>query len=153
MTASTRVSRLIKAPPDEVYGAFMDPAILVEWLPPGDMTGRIHAFDAREGGGYRMSLFYPETEAASRGKTADREDRVSVRFVELAPARRIVEAVTFHTSDPALKGEMRLAVSFEEVAGGTEVAIECTNLPPGLRPEDNEAGSRESLDKLARRFG
>jgi len=153
MSPSTRASRLIEASPDEVYEAFMNPAVLVDWLPPGDMTGKIHDFDARVGGGYRMSLFYPETEAASRGKTADREDRVSVRFVELAPARRIVEAVTFHTSDPALMGEMRLVVSLEEVPGGTEVAIECTNLPPGLRSEDNEAGTRESLEKLAQRFG
>jgi len=153
MSASTTASKVIRARPDEVYEAFMNPAILIEWLPPGEMTGRIHEFDGREGGGYRISLFYPPTERAHRGKTAEREDMVSVRFVELVPPRRIVEAVTFHTTDPGLQGEMTLVVTLSDVPGGTEVTIECTNLPPGLRPQDNEAGSRESLDKLAKRFG
>jgi hypothetical protein len=81
--ASTRTSRIISARPEALYAAFMDPAALVAWLPPGRMTGRIHRFDARVGGGYRMSLFYLPYERAFRGKTADREDMVDVRFVSL----------------------------------------------------------------------
>jgi hypothetical protein len=57
--AATRAARIIKARPEELYAAFMDPAALVAWLPPAEMTGQIHAFDARVGGGYRMSLVYP----------------------------------------------------------------------------------------------
>jgi uncharacterized protein YndB with AHSA1/START domain len=150
--AWTRTSRIIKARPKEVYDAFIDPAALVAWLPPAGMTGEIHEFDARVGGGYRMSLFYPPNERAFRGKTSDREDMVNVRFVELAPPRRIVEAVNFVTADPAFFGEMTIVVTFEEVSGGTEVTFQCKNLPPGLRAEDNEAGSRSSLEQLARRF-
>jgi uncharacterized protein YndB with AHSA1/START domain len=150
--AWTRTSRIIKARREELYAAFMDPAALVAWLPPGEMTGEIHDFDARAGGGYRMSLFYPPTERFSRGKTSDREDMVTVRFVELAPARRIVEGVKFVTTDPAVFGEMTIEITFEPVSGGTEVTFLCTNLPPGLRAEDNEAGSRLSLAQLARRF-
>lgn len=152
MSHSTRASTVVRARPAEVYDAFMDPAKLVEWLPPGTMTGRIHEFDGRVGGGYGMSLFYPDTELAMHGKTAAHEDRVSVRFVALEPPRRILEAVTFRTTDPSLMGEMMLEVMLEEVPDGTKVSIVCTNLPPGLRPEDNEAGSRESLENLARRF-
>src|SRR5262245_6575466 len=129
----------------------MDPAVLVTWLPPGDMTGEIHAFDSRVGGGYRMSLFYPPTERAFRGKTSEREDMLSVRFVELSPPRRIVETVSFHTTDPTLLGQMTLVATFDEVSGGTQVTLAFENLPPGLRPEDNEAGARLSLDQLARR--
>jgi uncharacterized protein YndB with AHSA1/START domain len=99
-----------------------------------------------------MSLFYPPDERPLRGKTSDREDRLSVRFVELAPPRRIVETVNFDTADPAFFGEMTIVVTFEEVPGGTEVTILCRNLPPGLRAEDNEAGARLSLEQLARRF-
>ena len=150
--AFTRTSKLIRARPEEVYEAVMNPAALVEWLPPGEMTGEIHAFDARVGGGYRMSLFFPPTERTFRGKTSDREDMVTVRFVELAPPRRIVEAVNFHATDPAFLGEMTIEVTFEEVPGGTEVTFLCKNLPPGLRAEDNEAGTRLSLEQLARRF-
>ena len=112
----TRTSRIIKARPEALYAAFMDPAALVEWLPPAEMTGRIHTFDARVGGGYRMSLFYPPNERSSRGKTSDREDMVNVRFVELEPPRRIVEAVSFVTADPALLGEMTIVVTFDAIA-------------------------------------
>jgi uncharacterized protein YndB with AHSA1/START domain len=150
--AWTRTSTLVSARPEQVYEAFMNPTALVAWLPPAEMTGKIHAFDARVGGGYRMSLFYPPTERAFRGKTSEREDMVTVRFVELMPPRRIVEAVNFHGSDPAFLGEMTIEVTLDEVPGGTEVTFLCKNLPPGLRPEDNEAGSRLSLEQLARRF-
>ena len=150
--ASTRTSRIIQARPEELYAAFLDPAALVEWLPPAEMTGEIHQFDARVGGGYRMSLFYPPDEQAFTGKTADREDRVEVRFVELSPPRRIVQAVRFATADPAFMGEMTMTATFDEVPGATEVTLAFDNLPPGLRPEDNDAGARLSLEQLARRF-
>ena len=150
--AWTRTSRIIRARPEQLYQAFIDPAALVAWLPPAEMTGKIHEFDARVGGGYRMSLFYPPDERAHRGKTSDREDMVDVRFVELTPARWIVEAVSFVTTDPALSGEMTMTATFDEVTGGTEVTLLFENLPPGLRAEDNEAGARLSLEQLARRF-
>jgi uncharacterized protein YndB with AHSA1/START domain len=150
--ASTRASRIVRARPEQVYGAFMDPAVLITWLPPAGMTGELHSFDGRVGGGYRLSLFYGEGERSFRGKTSEKEDRVEVRFDELASARRIVEAVTFVTTDPAFFGEMRIVVTFDVVPGGTEVTFLCSNLPPGLRPQDNEAGSRLSLEQLARRF-
>jgi uncharacterized protein YndB with AHSA1/START domain len=150
MATMTRTSKLISASPEALYGAFLDPDALVAWLPPGEMTGRIHGFDGRTGGGYEMSLFYPEADSVHRGKTADREDRVTVRFVELSAPSRIVESVAFHSPDAALGGEMKLTVTFEPRVGGTEVTIECTNIPPGIRPEDNETGSRESLEQLAR---
>jgi uncharacterized protein YndB with AHSA1/START domain len=148
----TRASRVIRARPEAIYEAFMDPAALVAWLPPGEMTGKIHEFDARVGGGYRMSLFYPPTERFFRGKATDREDMFTARFEELMPPRRIVEAVNFHATDPSFLGEMTIEVTLEEVPDGTEVTLLCKNLPPGLRAEDNEAGSRLSLEQLARRF-
>jgi uncharacterized protein YndB with AHSA1/START domain len=151
-TASTRNSKLIKATPEAVYDAFMDPAILLQWLPPADMTGKLHAFDPRIGGGYQISLFYPSEERQFRGKTSDTEDRVNVQFVDLQPGRRILEAVTFDSPDPAFAGEMTIDVTFRPAPGGTEVTFTATNLPPGVRPEDNEAGTRLSLDQLARRF-
>ena len=112
------------------------------------MTGQMHAFDARVGGGYQMSLFYSPDEQTFQGKTADLEDRVNVRFVELTPPERIVEAVTFVSDDDAFAGEMTLTVSLGEVPDGTEVTMLFENLPPGLRPEDNKAGADLSLGQL-----
>ena len=149
----TRTSRIIDAPPQKLWRAFLEADALLAWLPPRPMTGRLHAFDPRVGGGYRLSLFYPEGEQRFRGKSAEREDRGSVRFLDMHPCSRLVQAVTFETDDPAFHGEMRMAISFEPLplarASGTEVVIQCTDLPPGLRPEDNDAGTRISLDQLA----
>ena len=83
--AWTRTSRVITVRPEELYAAFLDPTALIDWLPRAEMTGEIHEFDARVGGGCRMPLFYPPDELAFRGKTSESEDMVNVRFVELAP--------------------------------------------------------------------
>jgi uncharacterized protein YndB with AHSA1/START domain len=99
-----------------------------------------------------MSLFYPPNEHAFRGKTSDREDRVNVQFLELARPRKIVEVVSFDTTDPGLVGEMTMTATFEKISGGTEVTLVFKNLPPGLRAEDNEAGARSNLEQLARHF-
>lgn len=148
----TSTSQFVKAPPAEVYAAFMDPAALVDWLPPAEMTGQIHAFDGRVGGGYRMSLFYPPSERTHRGKTAEREDRMTVRFVELTPPHRIVYAVNFDSADAAFQGEMTMTWTFKAEPGGTRVTVATENLPPGVRPQDNDEGARLSLEQLARRF-
>src|SRR4029450_4140534 len=148
--SGTRNSKVIKASREALYRAFTNPAALAVWLAPGEMTGKVHAFDARVGGGYRMSLFYPASEQVYRGKTAEREDRFTARFVELMPPTRIVQAISFDSVDPAFSREMTMVVTFEERNGGTEVTIVCEHLPSGIRPEDNEAGCRSSLEKLAR---
>jgi uncharacterized protein YndB with AHSA1/START domain len=116
------------------------------------MAGKIHSFHAGVGGGYSMSLFYPPEERSFRGKTSEREDRVNVRFVELDPGKRIVEAFSFDTENPALFGEMRMVATFERMSGGTNVTLLFTDLPAGLRPEDNDEGARLSLSQLAQRF-
>jgi uncharacterized protein YndB with AHSA1/START domain len=114
------------------------------------MTGKIHEFDARVGGGYQMSLFYPSSEQVYRGKTSEQEDRFTARFIELTPPSRIVQVITFDSADPAYSGEMTMVATFEERDGGTEVTIAFENMPSGVRPEDNEAGTQSSLEKLAR---
>jgi uncharacterized protein YndB with AHSA1/START domain len=148
--ARTRTSRVIKASREALYRAFTDPAGLAIWLAPEEMTGMIHEFDAQVGGGYRMSLFYPSSEQGYRGKTSEREDRFTSRFVELTPPTRIVQAITFDSANPAFAGEMTMVVTLEERDGGTEVTIVFEHIPPGIRPEDNDAGTRSSLEKLAR---
>jgi len=148
--SSTKNSKFIRASQDALYRAFTDPAALAVWLAPGDMTGVVHNFDYRVGGGYQMSLYYPSSEKTARGKTSEREDRYTARFVELTPPRRIVEAITFDSDDPAFSGEMIMVVTLEAEDDGTNVSILFKDIPPGIRPEDNEAGTRSTLEKLAR---
>jgi uncharacterized protein YndB with AHSA1/START domain len=148
--ASTRNSKFIKVTPEALYRAFTDPAALAIWLAPGDMTGEVHSFDCRVGGGYQMSLYYLSSEKAFRGKTSEREDRFTARFVELTPPKRIVQAITFDSVDPAFSGEMIMVVVFEAEDGGTTVSIVFKDIPSGIRPEDNQAGTESTLEKLAR---
>ncbi len=143
-------SILVKTAPAQVWQAFMDPALLVQWLPPGEMRGVIHRFDGRIGGGYEMSLTYPEGD--NRGKTSANEDRVRVVFIELDEPRRIVEAVRFVSSDPDFGGVMTVEIALEAADDGTRVTMRFEGLPSGLRPEDNEEGARQSLEQLAALF-
>jgi uncharacterized protein YndB with AHSA1/START domain len=149
-SARTRNSKIIKASPEALYRAFTDPTALAAWQAPGSMTAKVHEFDLRVGGGYEMSLFYPQAEQEARGKTSRREDRFSAQFLELTPSKRIVEAISFHSVDLAFTGKMFMIVTLEEREGGTEVTILFENIPVGINPVDNEAGTRSSLEKLAR---
>ena len=148
--ASTENNIYINAPKQVVYRAFTEPAALEAWLVPGEMSGRVHEFDLRVGGGYQMSLYYPESDENARGKTSDREDRYTARFVELEPPRRIVEAITFDSDDPTFAGEMTVVVVLTAEGEGTRVSMAFENIPAGIRAEDNEAGTRSSLEKLKR---
>lgn len=150
MEQSTRNSRIIHATADKIYEALTTAEGLEAWQAPGDMKGKVHRIDLREGGGYEMSLYYTAGEQEMKGKTADNEDRFKVNFKELIPARKIVETVDFESEDPAFSGTMTIEITLEPTAGGTEVTFYFTDIPKGIKPEDNEAGTISSLDKLAR---
>ena len=147
--ASTRVSRIIKAPRRAVYKACLDPDAVAAWRVPDNMTARVHVFDAREGGTYRMSLTYRNPASSTVGKTSEDTDTFQGRFVELVPDEKIVEAIEFDSRDPAFAGEMKMTTRLADADGGTEVTILSQDLPPGIRPEDNEEGTRQALQKLA----
>ncbi len=97
-----------------------------------------------------MSFYYPAPAQGARGKTSAGENHVVVRFVELSSGARIVEAVRFESPDPTCVGEMILIATVEDAQGATEVTIECKQIPPGIRPQDNQAGCQSTLKKLAR---
>ena len=141
-------SRLIKASAQEIYKAFTTPSALTTWQAPGDMTARIHNFDLRVGGGYEMSLFYPEEESFDGGKTEAKEDRFTARFVTLVPGKELIQAIRFHTDKAEFSGEMLMKVLLEPKESATLVTIRFENIPPGIKEEDNEAGTESSLAKL-----
>ncbi len=146
---STQVSRIIKAPRKKVYEAFLDPEAVAAWLAPDTMQSHVHTFDPREGGKFRISLTYQSPEDSGRGKTSGDADTYHGRFVKLVPYEMIVEVVEFESQAPGFEGEMKMTVTLADVDGGTEVSLLYENVPAGIRPEDNEAGSRQSLQKLA----
>lgn len=150
--ATTQVSRVVDAPRADVYRAFLDPEAVAAWLPPAGMTGHVHRFDPREGGDFRISLTYGDVSDSpdgAGGKTTGDTDTHRGRFVTLVPDEEVVEVVEFESDDPGIAGEMRIVVTLADADGGTEVTYRCENVPDGIRPEDNEAGCRSSLQNLA----
>lgn len=150
MGSTTQNSKDIHASAEQVYNAFINPLALESWQAPGDMIARIHNFDPRVGDGYEMSLFYPDNEQQMKGKTTDKEDRFTAHFVELVPFKKIVQAIRFDTANPDFAGEMIMEITFQPVEAGTRVTMLFKNIPKGIRPEDNEAGTISSLEKLSK---
>jgi len=113
------------------------------------MRGEMIDFEPRAGGAFSMSLVYLKTEHRVAGKTEEDRDTFQGRFVELARDEKIVQTVDFESPNPDLAGTMRITWTLKDVVSGTEVTCLCENIPPGIRPEDNEEGGRSSLAKLA----
>jgi len=149
MGQTTQNSLEIKATQQEIYNALINPRALEVWQAPEDMTAKVHNFDLRVGGGYQMSLFYPDSEKEMTGKTSGKEDRFTARFTELIPNKKIVQAINFDTSNPDFAGEMIMEVKLEPTDHGTKVTFLFKDIPRGIKPKDNEAGTISSLKKLA----
>ena len=125
--SSTRVRRRVNAP-----------RAIATWMVPAGMTSHVHAFDAREGGWFRISLTY---DAPTRtGKTTAHTDTFHGRFVKLITNEQVVEVVEFETADPALRGEMTITYTLADADGGTDILAVHDGLPRGLSTADNEAG-------------
>ena len=146
--SSTRISRHIKASRASVYRALLDARALPKWKVPDGMSCHVHAFDAREGGSFRVSLTY--NSPTGTGKTTPQTDTYHGRFVRLVPNEQVVEIDEFETQDPALRGEMTITIALADANGGTELTALHDGLPSGLSPDDNELGWRMALVKLAK---
>lgn len=166
--SETRLARRIRAPRAVVYRALLDPAAVQQWMVPDGMTSEVHTFEAREGGGFRISLTYDEP--TGTGKTSSRTDTFHGRFARLVPDTEVVQVVEFETDDPSMQGEMTITYRLTEVAGDdgdgparpgdggitetgamdTEVVGHHEHVPPGVSPADNELGWTMSMGKLAR---
>ncbi|HVZ41004.1 MAG TPA: SRPBCC domain-containing protein [Candidatus Kapabacteria bacterium] len=142
-------SRVVKASPQAIYRACLDPAAIALWRPPSGMSARIYEFDPHTGGTYRMSFVYNDPDHPVRGKTSEHADLFQGRFLELVPDERIVEAVKFESNDPSFAEEMIITTTLTSVPGGTEVTIRCDNVPGVIRPEDHQAGIASTLENLA----
>ncbi len=131
--------RVLRAPSERVYKAFLDPAALERWLPPYGFTGRIHEMDASVGGGYRMSFTNFSTGSSHS---------FTVKYTELVPDKRIRHTDRFN--NPNLPGEMQVSINLRAVACGTELNITQEGIPESIPEEFCYLGWQESLEMLAR---
>ena len=147
--AETQNSKLIKSTADKVFQALTDPKAIEIWQVPGDMTGKVHSYSFKVGGKYEMSLYYPDTENTTKGKSGEKEDKFTAEFIEIIPNKKIVERVHFQSDNPSFKEPMTMQINLEPEHDGTKVTFAFENIPKDIKPEDNEAGTISSLEKLA----
>ncbi len=137
-SGTVRFHRVLTAPPERIYRAFLDADAMCKWLPPHGFTGHVHSMDARVGGGYRMSFTnFSSGNSHSFGAT----------FVELVPNERIRHTDTF--DDPNLPGEMQTTIVLRKVSVGTEIEIVQEGIPAVIPIEACYLGWQESLTLLA----
>jgi len=139
MTTNTvQLQRVLKAKAERVYRAFLDADALAKWLPPHGFTGKVHALDAKVGGGYRMSF---------TNFTTGGGHHFGGEYLELVPNQRLVYTGKF--DDPNLPGVMQTTVTLREVFCGVELKVVQEGIPAMIPTEACYLGWQESLVLLA----
>ncbi len=139
MPSTIRLHRVLRAAPERVYRAFVDPAAVVKWLPPNGFTATVHHLDARVGGSHRMSF--------TNFTTGDSHS-FGGEYLELVPGERLRYTDKF--DDPNLPGVMRVSVELRKVSVGTEINITQEGVPDVIPADACYLGWQESLTLLAK---
>ena len=137
-TGTVRLHRVLRAPPQKVYRAFLDAGAMCKWLPPHGFTCTVHQLDARVGGSFRMSFHNFST---GQGHAFGGE------YLELVPGELI--RYTDRFDDPNLPGVMQVAVALRPVSCGTDIGITQDGVPAVIPLEMCYLGWQESLAQLA----
>lgn len=139
MPSTIRLHRVLRAAPERVYRAFLDPDAMAKWLPPYGFTAKVHHLEARVGGSHRMSF---------TNFTTGTSHSFGGRYLELVPNERIRYTDTF--DDPNLPGEMQVTVTLRKVSVGTELNVVQEGVPEAIPAEACYLGWQESLTQLAK---
>jgi uncharacterized protein YndB with AHSA1/START domain len=133
-----RLHRVLRAPPERVYRAFLDPDALVKWMPPYGFVGRVHRLDAKVGGTFKMSFTNFGT---------GHVDSFGGKYLELTPSKRIRHTDRF--DNPELPGEMRTTVTLKKVPFGSDLLVVQEGIPAMIPVDACYLGWQESLAQLA----
>jgi len=136
-TGTVRLHRVLKAPPERIYRAFLDAEAMAKWLPPHGFTGKVHHLDAKVGGTYKMSF---------KNFSSGNSHSFGGSYLELVPNERIRHTDKF--DDPNLPGEMQVTVTLKAVSCGTELSIVQEGIPSAIPVEMCYLGWQESLKLL-----
>jgi uncharacterized protein YndB with AHSA1/START domain len=139
MPSTIRLHRVLKAAPERVYKAFLDPDAMAKWLPPYGFTCKVHHIDAKVGGTHKMSF---------TNFTTGNSHSFGGRYLELTPNERIRYTDKF--DDPNLPGEMQVTVTLKKVSCGTELNVTQEGVPDVIPAEMCYLGWQESLEQLAK---
>lgn len=137
-TSTVKLHRVLRAPPERIYRAFLDADAMAKWLPPNGFTGKVHQMDAHVGGSYKMSF----TNFSNRQSIA-----FGGQYLVLQANERLQYTAAF--DDPNLPGQMQTTVSLVAVSCGTEISIVQEGIPAVIPVEGCYLGWQESLTLLA----
>ncbi len=137
-TGTVRLHRVLRAPPERVYRAFLEPDAMAKWLPPYGFTCQVHHMDARVGGTYRMSF---------RNFTTGNAHFFDGEYLELTPYERLRYSDRFESA--SLPGHMHTTITLTRVSCGSELSILQEGLPTVIPAEMCHLGWQESLAQLA----
>ena len=138
-TNTVRLHRVLRAPPERVYRAFLNADAMAKWIPPNGFTCTVHHMDAREGGAFRMSF---------TNFTTGQSHSFGGEYLELVPNELI--RYTDQFDDPDLPGVIQVAVSLKAVSCGTELNVVQEGIPDVIPVEMCYLGWQESLVLLAK---
>lgn len=138
-TNTIRLHRVLRAPPERIYRAFLDAAALAKWLPPNGFTGQVHRLDAKVGGSYKMSF---------TNFSSGQSHFFGGEYLELVPNERL--RYTDRFDDPNLPGEMETIITLKPVSCGTELHVMQEGVPDVIPAEACYLGWQESLVLLAK---
>ena len=136
---TVKLHRVLRATPDRVYRAFIDPDAMSKWLPPNGFTGKVHSIEARVGGSYKMSF---------KNFTTGESHSFGGKFLELVPNERL--RYTDRFDDPNLPGEMQTTVTIKKVSVGVELNVVQEGIPEAIPAEACYLGWQESLTLLTK---
>jgi uncharacterized protein YndB with AHSA1/START domain len=139
MSNTIKLHRVLRAPPEKVYRAFLDAKAKAKWLPPNGFTCKVFHLDARVGGTYKIAF---------TNFTTGKSHAFGGKYTELKPHERICYTDTF--DDPNLPGEMQVTVTLKKVSCGTELNIVQADIPDAIPAEACYLGWQESLVLLAK---
>ena len=138
-THTIQLHRVLRAPPERVYRAFLDADALAKWIPPNGFTCKVHHMEVKVGGGFRMSFTN-----FSNGKSHS----FGGEYLELLPHERIRYTDKF--DDPNLPGVIQVTIALQKVSCGTDVAITQAGVPGVIPAEACYLGWQESLILLGK---
>ncbi|MCC2637742.1 MAG: polyketide cyclase [Moraxellaceae bacterium] len=137
-TGKVSFHRVLKAPPERIYRAFLDADAMAKWLPPHGFTARVQHLEPRVGGTFRMSF---------TNFTTGQSHAFGGEYLELVQDEKLCYTDKF--DDPNLPGEMKVTVALRPVFCGTELNIEQEGIPEIIPVEACYLGWQESLTLLA----
>jgi uncharacterized protein YndB with AHSA1/START domain len=138
-TNTIQLHCVLRASPERIYRAFLDPDAIVKWLPPNGFTGKVHHMDATVGGIHKMSF---------KNFTTGRNHSFGGKYLELVPYERIRYTDMF--DDPNLPGDLQVTITLKKVSAGTELSIVQEGVPDVIPPESCYLGWQESLILLGK---